>query len=443
VLALSVISGYELAIRPAMLAYDQALADAAVAIAAHLDVVDGRPRIALTPQSVAIIRVDRFDEIFFSVSGPRGESLAGDEGLPTPPPGEDTIAYFDTAFRGKPLRVAAYRRLTDAGNVTIAVGETMVKRHRAARNALLALLVPNLTLILASLVLVYGGVRMGLAPLSRVRDEIEHRSAEDLRPLDLAPAPGEIRPLVQALNRLLERMRESAEAQQRFLANAAHQLRTPLAGLQAQLEVLALDPAAAAVAARLERLREATRRASHLAHQLLALARAESLPVTMQSRQALDLADIAADTGAASVAGAEAKGLELDFELDAAPVDGVGWLLKEMVVNLIDNGIRYTPGPGRVTVRTGVAPDDGPVARAAYVAIEDTGPGIAEAERNNVLERFYRIKGSEGTGSGLGLAIVGEIANLHGAALAIGSGAGGRGTVVTVRFPLRGAPQRR
>lgn len=442
VLVLSLLSGYKLATAPALLAYDQALADAAVAIAAHLDVVDGRPRIALTPQSESIIRADRFDEIFFSVIGPGGERLAGDDGLPTPPPGDDPIAYVDAVFRGKRLRVAAYRRLTTAGAVTIAVAETMVKRDRAGRNALLALLVPDMTLIVASLILVYGGVWMGLAPLSRLRDQIEHRSAEDLRPLDADPAPGEIRPLVQALNQLLGRLRASAAAQQRFLANAAHQLRTPLAGLQAQLDVLAVDPAAAPVAARIERLREATHRASHLAHQLLALARAESSPVGMQSRQAIDLADVVAEAGAPLAAAAEAKGLDLEFELEPAAVDGVAWLLKEMVSNLVDNGIRYTAPPGRVRIRTGVA------AGAALLAVEDTGPGIATAERDHVLERFYRIKGSAGAGSGLGLAIVSEIAKLHGAQLDIdhlddSADSEPSGTVITVRFAPRAAAPKR
>jgi len=418
--------------RPIAAAYDQALVNSALGIAAYVEVgADGRITAQLSPQEEALLRSDRYDTIYYRVLGPDGAFLAGDRDLPAPDGASRNPSYADAVFRDEPIRIARYRERTDAGTVTIDVAETRHKRDRARRHVLASLFLTDVLQLGGTLLLVWIGVRYGLRPLTALRDQIAARSARDLAALDETPVPTEVRPLVRALNRLFATVREAAAAQQQFLANAAHQLRTPLGGIQAQLELLARDPAAAPLRERVLALHAGSRRAAHTANQLLALARAEPSAIIAGDIRPLDLRALVADAVAGQLDRALAEGIDLGAEAEAVRVAASEWLLRELLANLVDNALSYTPRGGRVTLRSG---RDG---SGAFLEVEDDGPGIPADERARVLERFYRAPGSPGNGCGLGLAIVDEIARLHGADLSIVSGTGDVGTRVRVRFTRR------
>jgi two-component system sensor histidine kinase TctE len=309
----------------------------------------------------------------------------------------------------------------------VLVAETTLKRARAARELLLTSMLPGMLIAFATLLIVWFGVKRGLWPLARLSDEIKARSPRDLRPIDAAAAPEETRPLVSALNGLLEEVAHAAQNQQRFLANAAHQLRTPLAGLQAHTELALAQPMPEACRTHLEQVHQATIRTARLANQLLALARAE--PGGRGSPSEVNMRTVVEGEADAWVHQALAREIDLGFELERAPVRGDALLLREALANLVHNAIEYSPRGGRVTVRTGQREG------SAFVEVEDDGPGIAPHERERVLERFYRVPGTPGTGSGLGLAIVREIAAGHGACMEVAEGMGARGCRVALTFP--------
>jgi two-component system sensor histidine kinase TctE len=290
---------------------------------------------------------------------------------------------------------------------------------------------PQALLAVLTLVIVWFGVARGLAPLYRLSDEIRKRSARDLRPIEPAQAPEETKALIEALNQLLIQVDELHRNQQRFLANAAHQLRTPLAGLQAHAELALAQPLPPEARTELEHVHSATVRTARLANQLLALARAEP-GGHAEPRSSVDLKRLVEDAADEWVHQAMVRDLDLGFELQPATVQGDVFLLREALGNLVHNAIEYVQGGGRITVRTGVRKGE------PFVEVEDDGPGIPSAERARVLERFYRLPGTSGTGSGLGLAIVREIATAHGASLGIGDGAAGsaaaRGCTVEIKF---------
>ncbi|GAA0718464.1 sensor histidine kinase [Dokdonella soli] len=429
-LGTGILIDYISASKPIPIAYDQALVNSALAVAAHVQVDEaGHISAVLSPGAEAVLRSDRYDTIYYLVIDPRGEFVAGDRGLPVASSATRNPSYLDAVFRGDPIRVASYRTQTSAGPVTVSVAETRHKRDHGRRRVLASLFATDLVQLAGTLLLVWIGVRYGLRPLTALRDQIAARSARDLAALDVAPVPLEVRPLVHALNRLFETVREAADAQQQFLANAAHQLRTPLGGIMAQLDLLARDPAAAAVRERVLALREGSRRAAHTANRLLALARAEPSALVAGDIRSVDLRALVADAVAAQLDRALAAHIDLGVEAEVVRVPASDWLLRELLANLVDNALTYTPIGGRITLRCGNEGD------GAFLEVEDDGPGIPPAERARVLERFYRAPGAPGNGCGLGLAIVDEIARLHGAHLVIAGGAEGRGTRIRLRFP--------
>jgi two-component system, OmpR family, sensor histidine kinase TctE len=282
--------------------------------------------------------------------------------------------------------------------------------------------------LLATVALIWFGVNLGLRPLLRMRDDIAARSPQDLAPLDVSSVPGEVQLVVVAINRLFATVREAAQSQQRFLADAAHQIRTPLAGLKSRLEVLLDQPSAEISREDLQTLVQSVDRLAHTAHQLLALARAEPAAHVSLAFERVDLGQLSEQAAERAFDRAIAQGLELEVQVEQVVVNGVPWLLRELLDNLIDNAIRYTQPGGKVVVRC--HRQDGGV----QLQVEDNGPGIPSAQRMRVRERFYRVPGSPGTGTGLGLAIVDEVARLHRAQLVIDAGEGGAGTCVTLMF---------
>jgi two-component system, OmpR family, sensor histidine kinase TctE len=429
VLALGALVAYYPSIEPATEAYDQALVDVGVSLGAYIRNTAAGYQFELPPAVEQVLRRERDDTIYYRVIGPNGQDIGGDATLP-PPPAEvyegEGIASYDTRMRGAPVRVVSVLAPCGRSTCTVLVGETTGKRARVAREILVSSMFPELLIAAATLVIVWFGVKRGLAPLARLSEEIKARSPGDLRPIETGGLE-ETRPLVSALNGLLTEVAHASQNQQRFLANAAHQLRTPLAGLQAHTELALAQPMPEPARAQIEQVHQATIRTARLANQLLALARAE--PGARSGPAALDLKALAGAEADEWLRQALAREHDLGFELEAAPVRGDAFLLREALANLVHNAIEYTQRGGHITVRTGKRGAD------SFVEVEDDGPGIPAEERSRVLERFYRVPGTPGTGSGLGLAVVREIAAGHQATLAVSEGVNGRGCRVGITFP--------
>jgi len=431
-LVLGTVGAYYLALDPANEAYDQALIDVAIALGERIRGDDGKLAFDLPGAAEQVLRTDRYDTIYYLVRNPDGSRLAGDSGLPPPPHGaepEDGVIAYDGLYHEQALRLVALLVPCGGRICTVQVAETTKKRRALASDIALAGVVPSAVITLLLLGLVWFGVKRGLTPLEDLSREIRARSARDLQPIDPARAPEEALPLVAALNQLFGRVGEASANQQRFLANAAHQLRTPLAGLQAHTELALSHDPPAEQRAQLEQLRTATIRTARLANQLLALARAEPGGARADAVATVNLRSVVEDAADEWVHRAMAKEIDLGFELADAPVAGDALLLREALGNLIHNALEYSPPGARVTVRTGVRNQH------SFLEVEDDGPGIPPAERERVLERFYRMAGTAGTGSGLGLSIVREIAVAHRAEIEIGAGEAGRGCRLGLTFP--------
>ena len=417
---------------PADDAYDHALVDAALAISAHLRLDNSRVIVDLPNQTDLALRADRLDKIFISVLAPDGALLYGDGNLlpdESLTEAESEPDFFDSTHDGLPIRVAVLRHDVKGGPaVIIQVAETMKKRELTASKIFWATLIPDSLNALVTILIVIFGVKKGLAPVDDISAQIRSRSANDLHPIALQQTPRELMPLVIALNRLFALLLEASAAQQRFVSNAAHQLRTPLAGLQTQLELLAGDPSLSADKSKIDRMLHATGRLTHLIHQLLMLAKAKPAGALAYELDQVDLKELIEQSAESFVDQALERNIDLGFELDHAQATGNAWLLRELLANLVDNALRYTPHGGTVTVRCGMRGDE------PFIEVEDNGPGIPKDEREKVFDRFYRLAESPDDGCGLGLAIVKEIVDLHGANISILDGAQ-QGVLFRVTWP--------
>ena len=441
----SAVVSYYYAFNFATVAYDYALFDSALDISRQARISDGQVRLDLPRAALDMLESDKHDSIYYMVNDAKGAFVTGHRGLPLPPeeapPGKPV--YFDGSYRGNPVRIAAlYSQVAgtpDEAPILILVGETLNKRRTLATEILLGMLWPELLLIVLVGALIWYGVARGLRPLESLQREIGNRSHRDLSPLPEQNAPGEVRSLIRAMNGLLARLATALSAQQRFIADAAHQLRTPLAGLKMQTELALRQGEIGDVRHTLQQLNTATGQTTHLVNQLLSLARAEPGAERTYALQKFDLGALARDTTTEWVPRAIARNIDLGFDAeaddtpdgapDAAAVEGDALLVKEMLGNLLDNAIRYTPHGGQVTVRVTAESDK------IVLGVEDNGPGIPTAERERVFERFHRVLGTGVEGCGLGLAIVREIAQGHNADARLGPGASGGGTLATVAFP--------
>jgi two-component system sensor histidine kinase TctE len=434
-LLISAISAYVIALHAINTAYDRALYNSVLALADQIQSRDGKISLELPLAAQRMLLTDKDDRVYFLVRGPRGEFVAGHHGLPTPVeaglPSRTPIG-FDSVYIGQEIRISALYLPFENDRVLVEVAETRVKRTNMVWEILLGMLIPEVFLAFGAVALVWLGVTRGLAPLQRLREEITQRSARHLGPVQEDEAPDEVRPVVHALNALLRRLGETLDAQQRFIANAAHQLRTPLAGLQSQSELALTQPAAPELRHTLEQIHIAVVRAARLAKQLLALARAEPGGHRPDAMHPLDLADSARDLADEWVGRAIARHADLGFDLSSAPILGDAPLVRELLANLLDNALRYTPPNTRITVRTFVA------AGQAVLQVEDDGPGIAPGEREKIFARFYRGDERNDEGCGLGLAIVREIAQAHHAVAAAKTPASGHGTLIEICFPSAG-----
>jgi two-component system, OmpR family, sensor histidine kinase TctE len=409
-------------------AYDHSLLDPVMDIVQNVRQGPDGPSLTLSAREQEALLFDGSDRVFFQVRDGAGKWFAGGT-RDLPPPPEKLLPrvplFYSASVADTAIRICAM--LTDGG-FEVYVAETTNKRDRLVWEIILTGLLPSLLVVVVAVGLVWFGVSHGLSPLRRLRNELQQRSPNDLHAVDESHAPSEVRPAIIALNRLFQRIRETSESQRRFLADAAHQLRTPLAGLQMQLELELRESNPESLRSTLVKMRDAVLRTGKVTNRLLALARAEQANPDGQHFARVDLAAMAERVGAQWIPRAIARDIDLGFELAPATIEGDEALLAEMLDNLVDNALRYTPAGGAVTVRCGIAAAD------PYFGVEDNGIGIPEAERGKVLERFYRGAGVAGEGSGLGLAIVKEGADRHGATIVISVPDNGAGTFVCVRF---------
>jgi two-component system sensor histidine kinase TctE len=422
---------YGLTVRPALDSLDRALSGTAVALANLLVDEGGRVRLTLNEQTALALRTDPYDRVWFAVTDGAGALLAGDAELAqhhAPLPARQW-RFFDAQLHGEPVRVAAYGGPCGVGaSCPVLVAESVGKRSEAQRRVLIGAALTMLLLAVALVVLGRIAVGRSLRPLLRLGRDIEHRSPENLHALDAAGVPEEAQTMVVALNHLLDRLRNASLAQQQFIADAAHQLRTPLAALQVDSELAMMEAHPPAVQATLQHLHASAARAARLAQQLLVLARAEDASHSTE-REPVDLKVLCAELAQEWIRPAHTAGVDLGFELEPAMVSGRAFQLRELLGNLLHNTLEHAGRGAHVTVRCGVL-EGRPV-----LEVEDNGPGIPGAERERVWQRFQRGPQAAGTGSGLGLAIVRHIALGHGAQAELREGAQGRGLCVRILFP--------
>ena len=407
--------------------FDQALEDSVTMLAQQVKEVDGRVLSRLPGSARDMLRADDVDSVYFQIAGPNQEHVDGDRDLP-PPRDMDRYRTGRVHFRsetmhGTPVRVAfSYVNLRpkalrgdDPPAALVQVAETLDKRAQLANEIIRGVILPQFIILPIVLALVWFALARGLSPLAQLQERIRARRPDDLSPIDARQVPEEISPLVGSLNDMLERLSQTIEMQKRFIADAAHQMKTPLAGMRMQSELALRQQDAGEIHRSLEQLATSSESATRLVNQLLALARAEHQPHAGTALAVLDLNAVAHGTVRDWVQASMAARIDMGFEAATAPVpiEGNAVMLRELLSNLIDNALRYTPQHGSVTVR--VRQDEA----YAVLEVEDTGPGIAPADRGHVFERFYRVLGNKAQGSGLGLAIVREIAQQHGAEIDI------------------------
>jgi len=409
----------------------------------------------------ALVRDEDGAQRWFQVLGARGELLAGNATITVPErpltePGD--VQFRDDVIGEEPVRVAWLWLPPEAGNedsdALVQVAETLERRQRLATEIIKGVLLPQFAILPLAVMLVWLALTRGIRPLEQLQRRIRARESTDLSPISDRDVPEEVAPLVRAINDLLQRLDQSVAAQRHFLADAAHQLKTPLAGLRTQAELAAREidggrGDAASMKHSLLQIAIGSQRAAHMVNQLLSMARAESKEGRMP-RQWADLAGITRAVVRDFVPRSIERRIDLGYEGpeaagegEATRVFGEPVLLGEMVRNLVDNALQYTPQGGTVTARVAVEPGG----QAVLLQVEDSGPGILPAERELVFQAFYRALGTQVDGSGLGLAIVAEIAERHGATVTVSDvrprlGEPGElpGALFTVRVPKAGPP---
>lgn len=396
-----------------------------------------------------ILRADDTDIIYYQVIGAHGELVSGDGDFPIPPEDDKSslgeMHLRDDKMHGVNIRVAYEWVKVDLPNakpVLVQVGETLEKRSVLATEIIKGVLLPQLVVLPLVVLLVWLALGHGIEPLNALGERIRQRKPDDMSPLEGHYVPKEIAPLVASFNDLLTRLKDSIATQKRFLADAAHQLKTPLAGLRMQADLAQREGSnTQELKKSLQLIGRASIRATHTVNQLLSLARAESGNASI-AHSPCNIVEIAQSVIQDSLPHALERHIDLGYEGVGADSRGVrilgnATLLKELVRNLVDNAMSYTPSnaqtQGVITVR--VLSDT--AAKVVALQVEDSGPGIPATEREQIFQPFYRVLGTEVDGSGLGLAIVMEVAQLHGATVNVQDASPGKpnpGASFTVLF---------
>ncbi|WP_415033877.1 sensor histidine kinase N-terminal domain-containing protein [Azonexus sp.] len=422
--------------------YDQALREQVTALSRQVDWPGAKQGLRLPNSAQAMLRSDELDNVYFLIqASPAAHAkakLLGDTDLPSLsaqqiehlPLGE--IQLRDEEYKGQDIRIAyaAYRQTAGGPSLLIQVAETTEKRTQLANRIVASVILPQFVIIPLAVMLVWFGLSRGLRPLHRLRQTIEKRDPADLSPIATRRVPEELDPLVDAFNAMLERMQNNVAVQQRFVADAAHQLRTPLTGLKTQAQLASRENDPAALRHALRQIATGVDRAGRLVNQLLTLARTEAQDNSLPHAP-LDLAVLARTVVEDWVMRALQRNIDLGYEAPgAAMVMGNAFLLQELLKNLLDNALHYTPDGGQVTCRV-LATE-----HSVFLEVEDNGIGISPEQAERVFERFYRVDDAAGEGSGLGLPIVQEIASQHQGRARLMPRARERGTLAHVVLPL-------
>ncbi len=402
---------YRIALSYAEKGIDQSLTQSVRALARQVKPIGSGLLIDFPRAAQDVLEQDPNDRVSYTVSSPPGKFLLGNQRLPQPtslPTGIEGPFLYRAELDGKALRVATmdvnYGEENAPQILRVQVGKSLVVQRRIARELVADMLAPLLAAGVLLSLLVYGGIRRGLAPLTRLTAQLENRSVNALSPIGMTQAPSEVHALVLAINGLLDEVERSVHQEKRFLDDAAHQLRTPLAGLISQVELAQQEASEPGLAERLVKVHTGAQRSAHLVHQLLTLARSE----TQVRRSSFDLAALARDVAREWTPRALAAGMDLGYEgIDHLFMKGDPLQLREAMTNLIDNALRYTTTGSTITLRVEPTP------AGASLAVEDNGPGLSKSDMEHVFQRFWRGSQLPG-GCGLGLAIVREIAQRHG-----------------------------
>lgn len=364
------------------------------------------------------------DEYEFSVRiwSPDGQELYH-SGVRDMPP-QAVLGFSDARVNGVRLRIYSLR----TPEHTIQIAQDLDARSQRARELAWKAILPIILLAPILMLAVWWLIEGSLAPVQRVRRHVAARAANDLSPLATHGLPEEVLPLVSEINLLFERLQQARNAQQQFIADAAHELRSPLAALKLQAQALRKPLGEDARREAIERLNEGMERAIELSGQLLSLAREEAgEPMASES---VNLEQLAREAVADVLPQAQARGIDVGLEPGSdIGVQGQRAALHTLLRNLLDNAIKYANANGRVDIRI-----ERDAEGHACLSVEDSGPGIAQDERERVFDRFYRVPGTDAPGSGLGLAIVKAIAERHHARVELGSSAKLGGLRVTLRF---------
>jgi two-component system sensor histidine kinase TctE len=433
---------YRDALAAANQAYDRSLSASLKGIAERIYATESEVVVDIPYSALELFEAGSSDRVFYSVAYEGGESITGYDGLPLPATLQPNVAvFYDGVYKGQALRLGAMLkplyRTEFPRPVIVVLGETTNSRHEVVQSLFFGEVGRKALLIVVALAVALLATRWAVKPIERLGGAIRSRQEDDLAPIEVDEVPREVAPLVYAINQHMGRINKMVEARRRFIADAAHQLRTPLAVLNTQAEYALRQHDEAAMRPAVEAFHKSLGSAIRLTNQLLSLSRAEPVNGLAISPQPVDLAALASDMVVELLPLAARKHIDLGVEGRAggsgAVVSGQAVLLREMIANLIDNAIRYTPEGGLVTV--GVARKE--IGGAAFVVltVSDNGPGIPEAERERVFLRFFRLDAGDHQGSGLGLSIVREIVHGHAGEIALGDGPEGRGLRVEVRLP--------
>ncbi|MFZ6846905.1 sensor histidine kinase N-terminal domain-containing protein [Undibacterium sp. RuRC25W] len=413
--------------------FDHALENKIMLISQQIKQVDHKLVSRLTQPARDILRADDLDTIYFQVKAGNGQLIDGDQTIPQPADDEKpipgNIQLKNVSFGGADFRVAyAYmdvdsldrtlpdeatgsREKTSHVQVLIQIAETLEKRSNLANEIIKGVILPQFIILPIALALVWFALSRGLSPLAELQHRIRARRPDDLSPIDSRQVPEEITPLVNSLNDMLARLTQTIDSQKRFIADAAHQMKTPLAGMRMQSELALRQTDQEEIHRSLLQLSTSSEAATRLINQLLTMARAENQTPAQQPLKQIVLNELAMDVVREWIPISFNKRIDLGFEQtdEAVTIFGNPLMLKEMLSNLVDNAIRYTPAEHNITVKVNVNHSQ----QLAILEVEDNGPGIPVSEREHVFERFYRILGTNVQGSGLGLSIVREIVLQH------------------------------
>ncbi len=414
--------------------YDRWLLNSAHSLEQEIKITDQGIAVELSVNALEVFSWDDLDKTYFKIVAERQGELAGNHALPELEELEtingSAPVFFNTLIDDEPIRVVSVhvKNQVIPEKVTIYVAETLNKRQDMMIDILLADLIPQLMFTILISLYLFKNIKLILSPFHKLANQIARRSPHDLSPMTDTYVFTEVKTLTDTINQLLSRLTTAIAAQQRFIANAAHQLRTPLAGLKLQAEVAQRENNLDTMQASLRQIQNSTDRISHMITQLLALARSEPIEGSHELKR-IDLRELIRDVCMEWVPKSLLKQIDLSFDGPNQPVwiEGDAVLLRELLANLVDNAISYGRVNGNVVVS--LILDDHPC-----LLVENDGDGIPVAEQDRIFERFYRIQGSPGDGCGLGLAIVKEIVDLHQAKIKISNRVDGQGTVIRVTF---------